>query len=201
MGIFSDLHTQLFVHPPVPTGDLKCQTVLVTGANVGLGKEAVKHFVNLGASRVIATVRTKGRGQAALEEIEAETKKTGVVELWELDYSKYSSVLAFGERARRELGGESGRLDKVVLNAGIATEKWELFEGHESTIEVNVIASALLALLLLPILRTNAERFHTEPVLSVVSSGVHSWAKFKERQGKNIFGNLDDQTTSDMSDR
>ena len=166
-----------------------------------MGKEAVKSFVHLSAARVIATVRTKSRGDAALKEIEADTNKTGIVELWELDYSKYSSVLAFGDKARRELG-ENARLDKVVLNAGMVTEKWELFEGHESTIQVNVIASTLLALLLLPVLRASAQRFRTEPVISTVSSSIHAYAKFKERKaGKSIFDSLRDQNSSDMSDR
>lgn len=104
----------------------------------------------------------------------------------ELDYGKYSSVLAFGQRATQELH----RLDKVVLNAGIATEKWELLEGQESTITVNVISTALLTILLLPVMRRSAEALLNEcndPVIAVVNSGIHSYAQFKERKGDRIF--------------
>jgi retinol dehydrogenase-12 len=45
----------------------------MTGANVGLGKEAVKHFVRLNVAKVIATARSLERGKAALAEIESET--------------------------------------------------------------------------------------------------------------------------------
>lgn len=175
-AVLSDVHTQLFLKPPPPVADFSGQTILVTGANVGLGKEACKYFSKLNAARVIATVRSVARGKDALAEIEAETKRPGVVELWELDYGKYQSVLAFGERAQRELT----RLDKVVLNAGISTEKWELLEGHESTITVNVISTALISCLLLPVLRASYERNGGDPVLEVVCSSVHCIAKVSD---------------------
>lgn len=82
MGPLSDLHTQICLKPQLPVADFIGQTIIVTGSNVGLGKEACKHFVNMKAARIIATVRTISRGQAALEEIEEETGRTGVVELW-----------------------------------------------------------------------------------------------------------------------
>jgi retinol dehydrogenase-12 len=195
--MLNSLVAQIFTKPPYPTFDFTGQTILITGTNVGLGKEACKHFCRLNASRVIATVRNLARGKDALAEIEAETKRTGIVELWELDYGKYESVLAFGERAQKELR----RLDKVVLNAGIATENWELLEGHESTITVNVISTALIGCLLLPVLRASKNLNGGEPALEVVCSGVHAYAKFKEQKGESIFRTMDDQTASDMADR
>lgn len=35
-------HSQLFVKIPYPTSDLSSQTIIVTGANTGLGKTAWK---------------------------------------------------------------------------------------------------------------------------------------------------------------
>lgn len=195
MSPLSDLHTQLFLKPPPPRADFSGQTILITGANVGLGKEACKHFSRLNAARIIATVRTLARGKDALAEIEAETKRPGIVELWELDYGKYESVLAFGERAKKELT----RLDKVVLNAGIAVEKWEMLEGHESTITVNVISTALLGCLLLPVLRASNVLNGGDAVLTVVCSGVHVYPSFEERKSKNIFGIMDDEKVSNMA--
>ncbi|KAI9743709.1 MAG: hypothetical protein M1818_003025 [Claussenomyces sp. TS43310] len=197
MSMLIPLCKQIYTRPPCPTADFTGQTIIVTGANAGLGKEACKHFAHLNATRIIATVRTLARGKDALAEIEAATGRTGVVELWELDYGKHDSLLAFGERARRELT----RLDKVVLNAGIATETWGLLERHESSISVNVISTALLSLLLLPVLRASKERNGGDPYLEIVCSSVHSFARFKERKGKSIFATLDDERSSDMSDR
>ena len=107
--VVSEIYTQLAFKPPIPTADFSGKTVTVMGANVGLGKEAVKHFARLRAAKVIATARSAAKGATALAEIEAETKRTGVVEFWDLDYSSYASVKAFCARAAK-----LERLDAVV---------------------------------------------------------------------------------------
>lgn len=134
MGYFSDLHTQLFFKPPVPTEDFSGKTIILTGANVGLGKEASKHFVRLNAHKVILAVRSIKKGDAAKAEIETETKCTGVVEVYELDYSSYASVKTFAARV-----AELERIDIAILNAGVATEKVEISEDNENTITVNAL--------------------------------------------------------------
>ncbi|KAI9932118.1 hypothetical protein AWENTII_010447 [Aspergillus wentii] len=106
----------------------------------------------MNAARVIATVRNESRRLSALREIEKETGRKGIVELWELDYGRYDSVLVFGERVKKALQ----RLDKVVLNAGVATWNWELLEEHESIIIVNVISTTLLSCILLSVLQRSA---------------------------------------------
>ena len=196
MGIFSDLHTQVFFKPPVPTADFSGKTIIVTGANVGLGKEAAKHFVRLGAHRVVLAVRSVEKGEAAKAEVEGETKRPGVVDVYELDYSSYASVKAFAARA-----AELDRVDVAVLNAGVATEQFEVSEDNENTITVNVISTALLALLLLPILRSSASKYNIEPVISVVGSGIHGWTSFPERKTPNSLATLNDEKTADMKDR
>ena len=60
MGVFNDISIQLFHRPEYPTADFSGKTIIVTGSNVGLGKEAVKHFVRLGAKKVIMAVRISG---------------------------------------------------------------------------------------------------------------------------------------------
>ena len=51
--------------PPVVEENLEEKTVIVTGANSGLGFEAAKHFARMGAKLIIAC-RDKGRGEEAL---------------------------------------------------------------------------------------------------------------------------------------
>ena len=101
MGIFSDFHTQVAVKSPVPTTDFSGKTIILTGANVGLGREASKHFIRLNASKVILAVRSIKKAEAAKAEIEAQTKRTGIVEVYRLDYPSYASVKAFSSQSRQ----------------------------------------------------------------------------------------------------
>ncbi|EEH06644.1 conserved hypothetical protein [Histoplasma capsulatum G186AR] len=190
------LFWQVFSHPPLPTATFAGKTVIVTGANVGLGKEAVKHFVRLGAT-VIGTARSNSKAATALADINAETKGPGRAMIWELEYGSYASVLGFCERALSELD----RLDVVILNAGAATRTYELLEGEESSITINVISTLLLALSLLPKLRQTAATYNVNPCLTVTSSKIHSWAKFPEREAADIFAALNDPLSPMMQER
>lgn len=53
--------------PPVLTADLTGQTVIVIGANTGIGLEATKHFAKMGADRIILGCRNEEKGEAAVE--------------------------------------------------------------------------------------------------------------------------------------
>lgn len=125
-AIASLLRSQLSFHPPVPTSSFEGQTVIITGANTGLGREAALHIVRLGAEHVILAVRSLARGKDASDYIEAQTAKKGVVEVWQLDMSSYASVLEFGKRV-----STLQRLDVVLENAGMWPTKFEKLEGHE----------------------------------------------------------------------
>jgi NAD(P)-dependent dehydrogenase (short-subunit alcohol dehydrogenase family) len=49
------------------TADLTGKVVLVLGANTGIGLEATKHFVKMGATRVILGARNSEKSERALE--------------------------------------------------------------------------------------------------------------------------------------
>lgn len=53
--------------PPVEHADLSGQTVIVVGANTGLGLEAVKHFAKMNAGRIILACRNEAKGKVAVE--------------------------------------------------------------------------------------------------------------------------------------
>jgi NAD(P)-dependent dehydrogenase (short-subunit alcohol dehydrogenase family) len=91
-----------------------------------------------------------------------------VIEVWEVDLGKFDSVKAFCKRA-----GELERLDVVVENAGIAVPTFELVEGYESTIAVNVVGTFLMALLLIPKLRESGAKYNMVPRLMIVASDAH----------------------------
>jgi NAD(P)-dependent dehydrogenase (short-subunit alcohol dehydrogenase family) len=156
--------------PAIPTNlDLTGKTVLVTGANVGLGFEAVRHFLRLKPHLLIMGVRSVTKGEAAAAVLREEFVNARI-EVWELDMESYRSVQAFAARAELELD----RLDVAVLNAGLAKLAFERVEEgarHEITMQVNYLSTALLSLLLLPILRPTTSS--TKPGrLTIVNSGA-----------------------------
>lgn len=148
----------------------KCagKTYIVTGANIGLGLEASKHLVTVGAAKVIMAVRNTSAGDAAKASIEAATGTSGVAEVWALDLASYDSVKAFAKRAVAELE----RIDALIENAGVAAFERTMAEGHLLNITVNVLSTLLLAVLLLPKMSVDAKKFGIVPHIAVVSSRV-----------------------------
>ena len=171
LGVFLDLlKSQFFVTPIYPKTDCTGRTVIVTGANVGLGKESVRHLVRMNAKRVIMTSRSAEKGEAAKRDIESTTGRKDVVQVWPLDLENYDSVRAFAERVKT-----LDRVDTIIENAGISQPKFSLVNGHESTIAVNVVSTFYLALLVLPKLQESAKLFNNNPTLTIVSSDVHKF--------------------------
>ena len=149
---------------PYPSSSFTGKTIIVTGANVGLGLEAARHFART-ANKVIIACRSVEKGEVARRDIEESTKRL-VIEVWQVDLSSYESVKQFCTRA-----GKLDRLDVLLENAGVATPKYQEIEGMESTITINVISTFLMALLLLPKLRADSVKFNTVPHLTIVASG------------------------------
>ncbi|KAF2261912.1 short-chain dehydrogenase/reductase-like protein [Lojkania enalia] len=202
MGTISSfIYSQIFVSLPKPSDNYKGKTILVTGSNVGLGKEAARHFVRLGASTVILAVRSLDKGEAAKLDILKTTKVKGdVIKVWHLDMAKYQSVIDFAARCEKELG----RLDIALLNAGVAHMGFEMAEQDESTITVNVVCTFLLALLLVPKLKATANETNSRTNLTITASEVHKWAKFPQKSAPigGIFDKLNaDNGKADMQDR
>jgi retinol dehydrogenase-12 len=69
----------------------------------------------------------------------------------------------------------------VILKAGLATRIFEIFEGDESCVTVNVISKIFLVLLLILILHASTARWNTVPTLIITCSEIYSRTKFPER--------------------
>ena len=163
------------------------------------GLEAARHFAKLGASKLILAVRSTEKGEAAKKSIEKSTScDPHVIEVWPLDLCSYASVKEFAARASRDLA----RLDVLLENAGVASEKWSVSEDNERTLTVNVVSTFLLALLLLPKLKETSAKFNTRPTLTVVSSDTHAFIDFEEKTApEGIFNYMNDKAKANMTDR
>ncbi|KAI0427064.1 putative short-chain dehydrogenase/reductase family protein [Xylaria sp. FL1042] len=182
------LWSQLFTSLALPTKSFEGQTVIITGANQGLGYEAAQYILKLGASKLIMAVRSTEKGETAKRALETSTAcGPGVIEVWNIDLSSYSSVTAFAERATRELE----RVDVLLENAGVNGLKRDWAEDNERNLTVNVILTFLLAFLLLPKTKETAARFNTRPCLTVVTSDTHFVGDFKEKDApEGIFNHM-----------
>ena len=194
------IYRQFITEPPVPTASFKGKTAIVTGASSGLGLEACRWVVRLGASQVILACRNVEKAEAAAEEIRASTScPSDTLQVWQLDMSSYASVRAFSDRVKAELP----RVDVLVANAGVGTRKFRVTEDNEETITTNVVSMSLLAFLLHPKLRETATKYETQTHFTVTGSELYQVAKFKEREAPTgqLFTTLNDQSKANMSDR
>ena len=197
MALFKFLKDQLFTTLPYPQESAAGQTVIITGANVGLGFEAARHFVRLDAAKVILAVRHPEKGEAAKRSIEELEKCQDVVEVWSLDLCSYESVQHFAEQVQKTLP----RVDILLENAGVAKYTYSMAEDDETSITVNVVSTFLLALSLLPKLQETAIRYNVKPHITIVSSNVHFFTQFPEKSSPDIFITLADRDTANMADR
>jgi retinol dehydrogenase-12 len=182
------LYNQFFITPQVPKIDFTGQTIIVTGSNTGLGLEAARHLSRLNATLVILAVRTVAKGEAAKSNILASTEQSpSSIEVWSLDMTSIESIKSFAERASR-----LDRLDAVLENAGMMTQRFNIVEGYESTIMTNVIGTFCLALLMIPILRASGAKWRVQPKLSIVASDAYNLARFRELKKENIFEAMND---------
>ncbi|RSM08752.1 hypothetical protein CEP52_004518 [Fusarium oligoseptatum] len=175
--------------PPKDT-NLKGKVAIVTGSTSGLGLEASRQLLSYGLSGLILAVRSKERGEKVAANFRAEFPDANI-QVWSLEMESYDSIQAFARRAEAELA----RLDIAILNAGVQGADFVTVPstGHEKLIQVNYLSTALLAILLLPILKSKSPT--GEPGrLTIVSSGTARGAILSEPKGAPILTALDDKT-------
>ncbi|ORW38265.1 oxidoreductase [Mycobacterium paraense] len=113
------------------------RTVIITGANSGLGAVTARELAGRGA-KIVMAVRNTGKGEAAAGQI------TGHVEVRRLDLQDLSSVRQFAD-------GVDFDVDVLINNAGIMAAPYALtVDGFESQIGTNHLGHFALTNLLLP---------------------------------------------------
>lgn len=131
--------------------DLAGRTVVVTGANSGIGLVAARCLAGAGA-RVVLAVRDTAKGEEAAASIAGDT------EVRALDLADLSSVREFAS-------AWNGDLDVLVNNAGVmAVPEARTKDGFEMQIGTNHLGPFALTNLLLPRITDRAV---------TVSSGAH----------------------------
>jgi NAD(P)-dependent dehydrogenase (short-subunit alcohol dehydrogenase family) len=133
------------------TETMRGKTVVITGANSGIGKQTALALSRMGA-HVVLVCRNQQRGEVALREIQRESSSSQLA-LLIADISSRGSVRALASQIQQTYP----RLDVLINNAGAAVgERTLSVDGIEMTLAGNYLGAALLTLLLLDRLKASA---------------------------------------------
>jgi len=158
------------------------RTVVITGANSGIGFEAAKALAERGATVVLACRDTDRAGQAA-DRIRADAPNADI-EITELDLASLASVRAAAERLR----ADHSRIDLLINNAGLMIPPYGRTEdGFELQLGTNHLGHfALTGLLLDRIVTVPGSRIVT------VSSNAHKGGRinFDDLQSAQRYGRM-----------
>lgn len=151
------------------TETIEGKTVLITGANTGIGKETARELAKRGG-RIILACRNVEKGEEARKEIVEETKNDNVV-VQELDLSSFESIQKFA----KNFNENEIRLDILINNAGVmACPKMLTKDGLEMQIGTNHFGHFMLTNLLL-----NKLKACSPSRIINLSSMAHSFGSIK----------------------
>ncbi|CAG2110865.1 unnamed protein product [Medioppia subpectinata] len=163
---------------------MNTESVLITGANRGIGLEIVRQILtdstrtDGGPTHVIAT--TRQATNAALDELRASHKNLHVLQL---DGTDYKSFDGFAKQVA-DIVGDRG-LDTLINNAGIFLWKNldETTAEHMVTnFEVNSVGPLMLTKALLPVLKKSAATKRKTIIINIgaLLGSIQDIDKFKE---------------------
>ncbi|EKG16135.1 Short-chain dehydrogenase/reductase SDR [Macrophomina phaseolina MS6] len=176
MGILGFLNNTRTFDPDTDIGDLTNKVILVTGGNVGLGKQTILELAKHSPAHIYLAARNPKKAQAAITDIQQRLSPSCTpppITFLELDLSSLQSVHA----AAQAFLAVEARLDVLVLNAGILAVMPPAVtpDGYEIHFGTNHVGHALLTRLLLPALRTTRATVDDVRVVVLTSAG-HNWA-------------------------
>lgn len=146
---------------------LRDRIILITGATDGIGKALALHTARLGA-RVILHGRNVAKLEKVYDELEAiEGSPRPSIAVMDLASANSESYISLAS----SIEDEFGRLDGLVLNAGILGERYSL-EQYDAVLwqrvmHVNVTSAFAMVQVLLPLLHKS-----DDPSVIFTSSGV-----------------------------
>lgn len=124
------------------------KTIVITGANSGIGFETAKHLA-LQGNRIIAASRQKEetlKQSADLDKLAKATHSSASVEFMHLDLNDLDSVRQFADvlKSKYEI------IDTLICNAGIMNSPYKLtIDGYEQQFQTNFLSHFYLTHLLM----------------------------------------------------
>lgn len=200
LTVFGFLREQ-WTELPISTADVSDQSLVVVGANVGLGNEAAVHLAQLKPKNLLITSRDEAKCKQSKADVETRSGTTGI-ESWPLELSSFDSVRSFVNNFE----AKGCTTNALIANAGIATMQYaKTPDGYETTLQVNYLSTALLSMLMLPHLIKTGTPEHASRLV-IVSSEVHYLANKLKGADKwpSIIETINDEaycTSSIMRDR
>lgn len=134
-------------------------------------------------------MRSLEKGEAAATPLR-KAHPTAQIEVWALDMLSYPSIQAFAKRC-----SALPRLDIAILNAALGGSlKYTAnpSTGHEQLFQVNYLSTALLGILLLPILKGKKSDSSVPGRLTIVSSGLGLISQFPNRDAVPLIPSFND---------
>jgi len=112
------------------------KTIIITGANSGIGYETTKHLA-LAGNTVIAASRRKESTLQAVDELNrlcSEKGSKGKVMFFDLDLTSLKSVATFADQVKNQYS----KIDTLICNAGIMKAPYRFTQdGYESQFQTN----------------------------------------------------------------
>lgn len=165
--------------------DMTGKTVVVTGANSGIGRETARALAGAGA-KVVITARDSERGAAAQADIRR-TTGNDAVDLVVFDLGDLGSV----RKHAALMLGELERIDVLVNNAGVVlSDRRETVDGFEATFAINHLGPFLLTNLLLERIKQSAPA-RIVNVSSTAHKGARKGLDFDDLQSKKGYRDMD----------
>lgn len=156
---------------------LKGKTVIITGANSGIGKSTTSELFKLGA-RVIMACRNKDETQKVIDEFRTlYPQSSGELLFRHLDLSSFASIKEFANQINKE----QEQVHILINNAAIFGAPIDTtVDGFEVNVQVNHLSPALLTILLLPKLQENSNSESVSNKVIMVSSTLYKSGKIEE---------------------
>lgn len=157
-------------NPGTDIPSLEGKVILITGANIGLGKATALNLAQHSPAHIFMAARDPVKGEAAVYEVRAAASPGTKVSFLRMDLASFDSIRA----AAKTFIEVHKRLDILYLNAGVLGHpSGTTTEGYEMHIGVNHVGHALLLKLLTPTLEATASSTGTKPRIVNLSSIGH----------------------------
>ena len=172
--------------------DQSGKTIIVTGANTGIGFEAAKVLAGMGA-RVLLGCRDESKALAAMSAI-CDTAPNANLAFLPLDQADLASV-----RGAAELASAEPRLDVLLNNAGVMFPPLtRTKQGFELQFGVNHLGTFALTSLLLPKLAETAGSRVVVTASLAHNRGAIQWDDLDAEQGYNRTQRYSDSKLANM---